>query len=353
MTSPLLLDALERFRGTGVEFDGFLANHGPMGAEALVRIGAADQAPDWATKYRRVRDLEPAPSAARPLAADEWRQATGDVRLVGRWVATLRRDLAEAHWTEVLATWWPRLLPGLAASATHGLIRTAHAVRSLAAAGPDPHPLLVDELAHGLAFWGARYQPLPGEPTLAGRYDVRTALERLPRTPADEPVTGPGIGGALGRLTRLSGFGPALDAYRAPADPHQALDELITAAAQVLWTHPDRPISFCHAVTAPAAIRLVLPHLPHAYHRPTVARAWQVMAGIIAATSPDPAADGLRTEVPAPAPEPDTVLGRAVAHGDEHVVKLAEAALREHARTGEPVLLHAANAVVDRVPPLW
>jgi hypothetical protein len=54
-----------------------------------------------------------------------------------------------------------RLLPGLAASATHGVIRTAHAVRSLRAAGPDPDPLLIDELAQGPAFWAARYQTVP------------------------------------------------------------------------------------------------------------------------------------------------------------------------------------------------
>ncbi len=41
----VLLDALDRLRGTGPEFDGFLANHGPMAAEALVRIGASDAVP--------------------------------------------------------------------------------------------------------------------------------------------------------------------------------------------------------------------------------------------------------------------------------------------------------------------
>ncbi|HTJ31806.1 MAG TPA: hypothetical protein VL738_01110, partial [Dactylosporangium sp.] len=219
-------------------------------------------------------------------------------------------------------------------------------------AGAEPDPLLVDELAHGLALWGARYQPLPGNPRLAGPYRARDALARLPRSDADEPVTGPGIGGALGRLVRLGGFGTALDTYGAPADPDEALDELIAAAARVLWTHPDQPISFCHAVTAPAAIRLVLPHVPAVQHRPTVAAAWQVLAGIIAASSPDAAADGLSREVPEQAPAPETVLGRAVAHGDEHVIKLAEAAIREHARTGDPVLLHAAHAFPDRLPPM-
>jgi hypothetical protein len=305
-------------------------------------------------RYRRAKQLEPEPPADRPFRADEWRLATGDMRLLGQWLATLRRELAEAPWTAVLARWWPRLLPGLAASATHGVIRTAHAVRSLAAARPDPDPLLVDELAQGLAFWGARYQLLPGAPGLAGTRPAGAALARLPRVGADEPVTGPGISGDLGRLTRLAGFGAALDRYRAPADPHQALDELVATAARVLWTHPDRPIGFCHAVTAPAALRLVLPHLPAPLHRATIAAAWQVIGGIVAALSPDPAADGLDSPLPDPAlaPSPGALFGRAVEHGDEHVIKLTEAAIREHARTRDPVLLHAAHAFVDRLDPL-
>ncbi|MGH3519366.1 MAG: questin oxidase family protein, partial [Haloechinothrix sp.] len=172
----LLCEALDRLRGTGVEHDGYLANHGPMGAEALVQLGAADQAPDWVLRYRRAKQLEPAPPTDQPFHGDEWRLATGDMRQLGQWMATLRRELAEAPWTTVLVRWWPRLLPGLAASATHGVIRTAHAVRSLAAAGPDPNPLLVDELAQGLAFWGARYQPLPGTPTLTGEDPAGVAL---------------------------------------------------------------------------------------------------------------------------------------------------------------------------------
>ncbi|MGH3681283.1 MAG: hypothetical protein ACRDT2_13700, partial [Natronosporangium sp.] len=160
--------------------------------------------------------------------------------------------------------------------------------------------------------------------------------------------------GGLGRLTRLAGFGAALDGYRAPADPDQALGELVAAAARVLWTHPDRPIGFCHAVTCPAALRLVLPHLPAPLHRPTVAAAWQIIGGIVAALSPDPTTDGLDRPVPDPAltPSPEMLLGRALEHGDEHLVKLTEAALREHARTGDPILLHAAHAFRDRVGPL-
>src|SRR5258705_13869507 len=142
MTSETLLDSLERLRGTGSEFAGFLANHGPMGAEALVTLGAGDYAPAWTTRYRRARDLEPAPGPDRPLRGDEWRQATGEVRLLARGGAALPRDLAQAPWGEGLAPRWPPLPPGPAASATPGGICTPPPGPSLANAGarPDPPP---------------------------------------------------------------------------------------------------------------------------------------------------------------------------------------------------------------------
>ena len=174
MTDGALLDALDRLRGTGPEFNGFLANHGPMASEALVRLGAADAVGRWVSGY--LPRLDAAPAAGTGI--DDWRERLGDERLFGDWTAYLRREAAGRSWRELLLRWWPRLLPGLAASATHGVIRTAHAVRSLRAAGDQPpEPLLVDELAQGLAFWAARYEPLPGAPGWPAR------CRRCPRSP--------------------------------------------------------------------------------------------------------------------------------------------------------------------------
>ena len=96
----------------------------------------------------------------------------------------------------MLATWWPRLLPGAAASATHGIIRTAHAVRSLASAG-DPDDLLTAELGSGLGYWAARFQYLPGSPKGGVVTDAVSAVTGLPRLGPDVVSAGPGIGGRL------------------------------------------------------------------------------------------------------------------------------------------------------------
>jgi hypothetical protein len=38
VTSESLDEAYERLRNTGPEFEGWLSNHGPMAADALIRI---------------------------------------------------------------------------------------------------------------------------------------------------------------------------------------------------------------------------------------------------------------------------------------------------------------------------
>jgi Questin oxidase-like len=343
MTDGALLDALDRLRGTGPEFGGFLANHGPMASEALVRLGAAERVGGWVDGY--LPRLDGAPAAGTGI--DDWRERLGDEHRFGDWTAYLRREAADRPWRELLLRWWPRLLPGLAASATHGVIRTAHAVRSLRTAGDGPDPLLVDELAQGLAFWAARYQPLPGAPRLAGSLPAVPAVAALPRLDPDAPAAGPGLIGRMNAVATLADYPAGLDGWGPPADADAALDELVGAAARVLAARADAPIAFCHAVTAPAAVRLVLPELPAPLRMASVAASWQSVGAIVAGFAA-PRLPG-EAEPAGDAPDPVELTGRAVEHGDEHVIKLTEAALREHARTGDATLLVAADRFRDRV----
>jgi len=200
----VLLDALDRLRGTGPEFDGFLANHGPMAAEALVRMGAVEVVPRWVDAYRA--RLAPAPEPVRGIEDEDWREHLGDERLFGDWMAYLRRDADEMPWRALLQRWWPRLLPGLAASATHGVIRTAHAVRALRLAGDGPDPMLVDELAQGLGFWGPGTNRFPVIPPSPARSTPSTRPPVCPGSIRPSPRTVRGSAGGCGPSSAWTGW---------------------------------------------------------------------------------------------------------------------------------------------------
>ena len=137
-------EAYQRLHATGPEFDGWLSNHGPMAAEAMVRHGHADRVHRWLDVY--MRRLDEFPRGSGQIGAS-WQEALGDPRRIADWTAYFRREVAEQPWRLVLETWWLRLLPGVAAAATHGVIRVGHAVRALTEDGEDTDHLT--ELAHG------------------------------------------------------------------------------------------------------------------------------------------------------------------------------------------------------------
>ena len=94
-------DALERFHRTGPEFDGYLSNHGPMVVEVLARRGQEPLIDRWTDRYlRRLDDL---PRGGRPIDPKRWQDALGEAESAPR----------------------------------------------------------IDELAHALGYWAARWQPTP------------------------------------------------------------------------------------------------------------------------------------------------------------------------------------------------
>jgi hypothetical protein len=351
-------EALERLDGLGYERgeDGDFANHGPMGAETIAVLGHGDEVARWVEGYRNAMSHHEPPAPRFPLeATDEssWRPALGVFERAGDWEQLFDRELAEGPWREVLARWWPRLLPGLLAALTHGLIRTAHAVRGLAAA-EAPSALQLTELARGLAYWAARYTELPGQVQLSGQRTLAEAIRALPRVPRD-PSAGPDVdspGHRLRHLGRYPGYFEALQGL-APQHTQWLLSEMTTEFAGVYLAHPEvRPVPLVHGVTAPAAVRLVLPHLPDELHQPSVAALWQAHAALLLTFASDHGTEdtartrALQTDTPAF----DELCVQAVEHGDEHVIKFTEACLREHALRPDPRYPAAVLAAHQRIP---
>src|SRR5262249_38726361 len=99
-TSDALDEVLAVLEGTGPEYGGGAANHGPMAAEALVALGRGEAAVAWARRYRS--HLDAPPPATQAIAPERSREALGDFRRARDWVALFERELAERPWTEVL-----------------------------------------------------------------------------------------------------------------------------------------------------------------------------------------------------------------------------------------------------------
>jgi hypothetical protein len=366
--NDVLDEGLSRLAATGPEFRGGLSNHGPMAAEALVRLDRADAVEHWLDDY--LKQLDDAPRATGRITDQTWPEALGVRKRVGDWEAYFRDQMSEQPWRDVLARWWPRLVPGLAAAGTHGIIRTSHAARSLAAAeaaavaegaaiaggavgargaavagGTTAHTAeRRDELARGLAYWAASYLPLPGTPRTAGTLDLGAALQGLPLA-SQPPARGLITEGLTTGLAGEQRFGPAVAALRPPADVAADLLAFGREFTRIFLAYGgERPITLLHAVTAPVAARSVLPLLPDAVARPTYDALWQVGAGLYAVYTGGVVPRPLPTGAP---PSPDEVTDRAVATGDEHAIKLTEACLRLHAESPDPLFLHAAARASD------
>jgi hypothetical protein len=121
MDSGILDEAYQRLHHTGPEYEGWLSNHGPMAVEALIRHGHDRVVHRWLDGY--LRRLDELPRGTAPI--EDWRAALGDPKRAGDWLAYFAHELDQRPWPELLGIWWPRLLPGIAAGATHGVSGSA------------------------------------------------------------------------------------------------------------------------------------------------------------------------------------------------------------------------------------
>ena len=326
---PSLDRALDRFHRAGDEWSIGLTSHGPMVVEALDRVGRADAIASWTDQYVGHLVAPPTP----PVAIDpgEWRRHLGDGDVLA-WNELVRRELRTDPWTEVAARWVERLVPGAISAATHGLIRTAHAVRGLERAVT---PTRIDELARAIAYWASRYDSLPGAGAdvsdTTGDLSFDDGLAAVPVVPP-EARTDFLISSRMARID-ADGFASAVAAVALPDDAAAGAVAVASLGARILATNPQAEIAFVHAVTAPEAVLALAPNLPPEVARQATTEAFRSVAALWATYGeappqpPDvhPAGD---------APTWDALLAQAIDHdGDEHHSKLTVAG-RELAGAG-------------------
>ena len=360
--SDAMDEVLSIVDGIGFEMGpGGFTSHAPMGAETIVTLGYADQAVPWIDRYlREVPHTAPPESTGSRLDPNDevsWRSALGMHERLMDWILMFEEEMENEPWPAVLARWWPGLLPGFLGGLTHGLIRTAHAVRTLTAA-PEATPQRRRELARGLAYMAARYAWIPGDPQPAGALSPGEAIAGLPEIHPREAI-GAGVRSRTGdrRVEGgeiAPGFAEAVDALAPPAEYARTLLDITRETGKRLRSraasYPSdiQMIASVHCFTAPAAARMLLPHLPPETQPETFARVWQVtalLAGAFGTRGAPPVEDD-----PGRQPlSPDELKARALESRAAHAIKLTEACIREYQDTLDPGYLFVAEDVVPHI----
>lgn len=339
--SQELCDGWELLQSAGPEFDGYLSNHGPMVVEAMAHHGLAPRIDAWTADYRTRLDSPLGPG--RPIPRAEWADALGDRRRLADWTALFLAEVDHHGWQQVLTTWWLRLLPGLAGGAAHPVIRVGHAVRALTD-GTVPEDAGAREVAHALGYWAAAHLAPPSAGVALGP-DVAASLAAV-RPLAQR------TGGLRQRLDALDAEGrPHPTALPAADDVPRLMQDMVTASVErYARVSGEAPIMLVHASTAPNAVRRILPVLPRELWPETALAAWSATATLHAVYAA-PVADA-PARAAEPARDPLGAFEAAVAHGDEHAIKLADTALDVASWTGDDAAVASIRSALAAIDPM-
>ena len=339
-------DALETLAPYGIELKNGNSNHAPMVAEALCAMGHPEAVMPWIARYRERMLPRPAPGAR--IRREDWRMALGERGRFTDWSAFFSEELREGPWREVLDRWVDRLAPGFCAAATHGVIRVGHAARGLAA-GETPYRRR--ELADAFASWAATYQELPGSGHAASaRMPPREAITLVAVVPPPQRNYAGNITASLAMLDDLPEFGPSIGLIDTDGELAPLLSEITEVFARVYLAnaHDIRStIAFIHGVTSPAALANIATQVSDRTARGTLRYAWQSGCALYACFGGETA---MAEDIEPREENEDDLVDRAIAHGDEHVIKFTEACLRRHALGPSPVYFAAANHVLGMIP---
>jgi hypothetical protein len=321
------MTALAEARSLGVEFGTQLANHAAMVLYAQRQLGGSEaQARRFMDAYLVNTGLAPVAPSPGEVTRATWASHLGDRGFEAAHRAFFRAELARLGSGAALQReWLPKLLPGMAASALHALMRLAYANH----ANDDA------EVAEALGYWSACYLPL-GEGVGAAPVtdDPVQVLLRVGAEPTLAKVK-PDVA-LLWHFMRdtaaLPAFAPAYDWLDVQAD---TLDRIAHASLLVFAN----TMEFCalHAVTGTHWIRLISPHLGAADRDRAIRHFWQAIAAVYHKMEcPAPMGEEEAARLRAlPCPDWREIAAKACESDDEHDVSLVWSAREEHAHRGD------------------
>lgn len=323
-TLQLLLDAQLQLPA---EYQDQLTSHLPMALQALHSLGASPQRMQaFYVAYSKRFDGVQATAAALPVA--DWRSLRGQPDTYPALMGSMRALVARNGVDAVLRALLPDLLPGVAAAAFHGLIRTAHAVQSGHAG----------EVAAALAYWAWRWQPLAPARVSTERMPLSAWSQALVRDALAWRSDGSLISIRMGQAAQGAVYQSLADALPPFADLQSAIESLAAVAAERYVASPN--FTVLHMITGMRALRVLSPWIESQEGvQPILIRAFTaayLAAGVVPlAIAPEPR---LRTW-----PE---VIAEGIASNDDHVIKLVHACREEASVYGEGNYLRVAALAI-------
>ncbi len=244
MKSELLERLLANGQAYHVYFNQGLSNHLPMALIALHKLGGSDQ-----QLLAFQQDYLPKLEKCNPADVEEiWdiSEHLGQGDKFSMYLSYFQQQLAKQPLQICLQSVLPVLLPGIGASAFHGLIRLAYGIEQQN----------LNEVSFGLADWAAHYMPLKLSSEKSNK-SMGEVLEELAPVARNHEFS-PGL--IFNRMIEIS----RLDKVQAyPVQPTEISQQELAALAVHAYAGSG-DFTLLHGVTGCHALRLILPYCPDA-----------------------------------------------------------------------------------------
>jgi Questin oxidase-like len=318
-------------RQWSAEFPFCLANHLPMVLVALHRMGASDERLEaYCDIYYRQNGLVPVPEPIGEITRVNWREFLGQRERERDYRKFFAGEVARLGATPAALRYLPELIPGIAASATHALMRMAYATMT----NSD------EETGVALAYWAATYLSLgPSRGVAPSTDDPAQVLAFMSAPEAFRHVEPERdlLWHFMRAVAQRSEFAPVVDMLAIGPQTH---DEIARCSLSLYAATLD----FCalHAVTGTHWLRLMAPRTPDA--ATPMRYFWQAIASLVPKIGfPSlPGADELETWRRARLPDWPEIYREAVARDDEHDLSLTFSAGEEFEHYGDRLYQYAA-----------
>jgi hypothetical protein len=319
---------LEANRHYDAQFHHGLSNHLSMAIVALDELGAPDaRLSEFFEQYRS--RLEPLPERREPVVRARWAEALGTQSRYADYLAFFQAEVARAGADGAVRAYLPALMPGVAGSSFHPLIRLGYAAHARDAA----------DVAVSLAYFADQFLRLGGgapasavSSTAGGPLDLLRSIAETPALAHHRQGSG-AIFEQVHAVAAMPEFEAAAASALAARDV--TVPSLADAAAALYAAAPN--FASLHVVTSAHALRVLSPLLDD----PAAASRWLLQAfGAVyvamgtPAVSPDE--DRARTEASAP-PSWEAIAAAAAASNDEHVIKMVYTCREEAGAYRQPL----------------